>query len=205
MGQKRVDPRLRPISKQDPRDVGAFVLFTPGTFITTERGQRPIEQLRRNDRIVTRAHGLKRVAWIGRRDFTYHDLNANNDLRPLLIKKGALGRGRPERDMLVSPHHHFAVRGQDMLIPARAMIDYQRIVPAPVLGVSYLHILCNTSEVILANGAWADCLHPNGAVARDDKQRSELLALFPQLSTMGAAKQVKPARVVKEERSRFET
>ncbi|MEO9826699.1 MAG: Hint domain-containing protein [Paracoccaceae bacterium] len=182
-------------------------MFTPGTFISTERGQRPIELLRKGDRVVTRAHGLKRVVWTGRCDFSYHDLTANNDLRPVLIKKGALGRGRPERDMLVSPQHKFAVRGQEVLIPARALIDHQRIVPAPSLGVSYLHMLFNSQAVIMANGAWADCLHPDDAPAlpQVDLQRKEVLAMFPQIATMGAAKPVKKLRKLQEERSRFET
>ena len=185
---------------------GAVVLFTPGTFISTARGQRPIEQLRRGDLIVTRDHGLKRVVWIGRCDISYHQLSTNNDFRPVLIKKGALGQGRPERDMLVSAQHRFSVRGQEALMPARALIDYQRVVPAPVLGVSYLHMLCSTTEVIMANGAWADCLHPDDAAVRETAaQRREVLALFPQVATMGAARQVKSAQQVKEERSRFET
>ncbi|CAN0596755.1 unnamed protein product, partial [Ectocarpus sp. 12 AP-2014] len=188
---------------------GAIVVFTPGTFIATERGQRPVEQLRRGDRVVTRNDGLKRVSWIGRRDISYHDLNAADKLRPVLVKRGALGQGRPERDMLISPQHRLHVRGQSGLLSAFEMIDHSRIVPAPALGVSYLHVLLNAQEVILCNGAWAECFHPDDAAQvcdpTTDLQRQEILALFPEIATMGAAKRVTPARQVKNERSRFDT
>jgi hypothetical protein len=181
-------------------------VFTPGTFIATERGQRPIEQLRRGDRVVTRENGLKPLFWIGRCDISYDALNTCDGMRPVLIKKGALGKGRPERDMLVSPHHRFEVRTQGQLNSAHAMIDHQRIVPAPALGVSYLHLMCAKEEVILANGAWSECFHPNDMTqTKTDLQRSEVLRLFPEVETMGAATRIKPAREVKAERSRFET
>ncbi|NNE88400.1 MAG: Hint domain-containing protein [Silicimonas sp.] len=183
-------------------------MFTPGTLITTERGQSPIEDLRRGEKIVTRDHGLKRVAWIGRRDFSYHDLNAAENLRPILIKAGALGAGRPERDMLVSPTHRFIVRGNDTALKsALSLRDYRRIKPAPTLGVSYLHIMCNAHEVILANGAWSECFHPDDAIMKETAapQRQEVLLLFPEVATMGAATRAKRARDVRKDRSRFET
>ncbi len=182
-------------------------MFTPGTFIATERGQRPVEQLQRGDRIVTRDNGLKRITWIGRRNISYKDLNQIKGLRPVLIKKGALGGGRPERDMLVSPRHRLFVRAHDALMSARELIDHRQIVPAPSLGVSYLHLMCNTREVALANGAWAECVHPDDPVAASQtpKQRREILILFPEVATMGAAKRVKATKEEKGELSRFET
>ena len=181
-------------------------MFTPGTFIATERGQRPIEQLRRGDRVVTRESGVKPLLWIGRCDISYDALNARDGLRPLLIKKGALGKGRPERDMLVSPHHRFETRLPGTLNSAHEMIDHRRIVPAPALGVSYLHLMCAKEELILANGAWSECFHPNDVTqTKNDVQRQEVLRLFPEVETIGAAKRIKPARQVKAERSRFET
>lgn len=182
-------------------------MFTPGTFIATDRGQMPVERLKRGDRVVTLNRGLKRISWIGRCDISYHDLNQTQGLRPVLVKKGALGGGRPERDMLVSPQHRFKVRDRSELMTARGLMDHRRIVPAPTLGVSYLHMMCNTQEVVLANGAWAESLHPDDASAttQSDLPRKEILRLFPEVATMGAAKQIKPARQIREELSRFET
>ena len=205
-GNKRIGLRSSISKCSAPLFVGAIVLFTPGTFIATERGQRPIELLRRGERIVTRSNGLKPVFWIGRCDISYETLNSSDDIRPVLIKKGALGKGRPERDMLVSPHHRFEVRVPSQLKSAKDMIDHRRIVPAPALGVSYLHFMCAKSEVILANGAWSECFHPNDVTqTKMDSQRQEVLRLFPEVETMGAAKRIKPTRQIKAERSRFET
>ena len=181
-------------------------MFTPGTLIATEQGQRPVETLQRGQRVVTRDHGLKRITWIGRRDISYHDLNRANELRPILIKTGALGAGRPERDTLISRRHRLGVRGDDTLHSALSLQDYRQITPAPTLGVSYLHFMCNTHEIVLANGAWAECFHPDDAVMKHtaQKQRQEILLLFPEVATMGAARRTKP-EVVRKDRSRFET
>ena len=183
---------------------GAFRLFTPGTLIATEQGQRPVETLARGQKVVTRDHGLKRITWIGRRDISYHDLNRANDLRPILVKTGALGAGRPERDTLVSRTHRFMIRGDDTLRSALSLQDYRQITPAPTLGVSYLHLMCNAHEIVLANGAWAECFHPDDALMKQSaqKQRQEILLLFPEVATMGAAQR---ARTQVVDRSRFET
>lgn len=153
---------------------------------------------------MTRDHGLKRIAWIGRRDISYHDLDTTNALRPILIKTGALGAGRPERDTLISRSHRFLIRGEETLRSAVSLQDYRQITPAPTLGVSYLHFMCNAHEIVLANGAWAECFHPDDAVMKHtaQDQRQEVLLLFPEVATMGAAKRTAPAR---KGRSRFET
>jgi hypothetical protein len=184
---------------------GAFVLFTPGTLIATEHGQRPVEILKRGERVVTRDHGLKRITWIGRCDISYHDLNETNALRPLLVKTGALGAGRPERDTLISRNHRFFVRNAEEFRSAISLQDYRQVTPAPTLGVSYIHFMCNAHEVILANGAWAECLHPADTTMKDtaQKQRQEILLLFPQIATLGAAQRT--AKVRRKDRSRFET
>lgn len=183
--------------------------FTPGTRIATDRGWRPVENLRRGDRVVTRDNGLKRIAWAGRRDVTYADLAEIPELQPVLVRRGAFGQGMPDRDMLVSPMHRFLVmpegrNGEECLCAARLLTFRDGIEMAPVLGVSYLHILLEAHEVILADGIWTESFHPDDATLNgmDAHTRDEILALFPEIETLGAVRRFPAARDILQ--SRFE-
>lgn len=183
--------------------------FTPGTQIATAKGWQAVETLRRGDRVVTRDNGLRRIAWIGRRDLSYSDLQEVPTLRPVLVRKGAFGFGSPSQDMLVSPKHRLLVEAEhpvreEVLIAAEQLIDGRAIRMASVLGVSYLHILLEAHEVILANGAWTESFHPDDETMKslDRDMRSEIVSLFPEVVTLGAARRFPAARDIRQ--SRFE-
>ena len=175
---------------------------------------RPVETLRRGDRLVTRDNGLKRIYWIGQRAFGYRALAEAPMLQPVLVRAGALGDGYPMRDMIVSPQHRFLVGpkvsplmggGDEALVSARHLIDNIRVRPASMLGVSYIHLLLNAHEVILANGAWTESFHPEDHVIRSvaPNQRREILGLFPEIATMSAARRFPAARPI--HKSRFDS
>jgi hypothetical protein len=179
-------------------------------MIATDRGWRPVEALSRGDRIVTRDNGLKRVAWAGRRDLTYGELAEVPEIRPILIRKGALGDDLPDRDMMVSPNHRFLIESRrsttkEVLVAARFLLDGPGIDRVPVLGVSYLHVLLDGHEVILANGQWTESFHPDDQtlLSLSGRTRSEILALFPEIETQGAARRFPAAREIRQ--SRFES
>lgn len=188
--------------------------FTPGTLIATDRGQRPVETLRRGDKVVTRDNGLKRIYWVGRCDFGYRDIREMKGLQPVLVRAGAFGEGKPARDMIVSPNHRFLVgrnsyaprtSSEEVLVAARHLVDLRSVLPAQMLGVSYIHILCHAHEVVLADGAWTESFHPDDIVMRRmaDEQRGEILSLFPEIGTLGAARRFRAARPIR--KSRFES
>lgn len=182
--------------------------FTPGALIATDRGWRPVETLTRGDRVVTRDNGLKRISWVGRRDMSYADLAEFPGLQPILIRKGSFGDGLPDRDMLVSPNHRFLTtspyQADEGLLAARHMMDRHGVARAQVLGVSYLHILLDAHQVILANGIWTESFHPDDATmkALGARTAAEILALYPEIATLGAARRFPPAREIRQ--SRFE-
>lgn len=189
--------------------------FTPGTLIATDRGHVPVETLARGDRIVTRDNGLKRIQWVGRRILSHSDLRLEPELTPILVRAHAFGEGRPNRDMMVSPNHRFLVGGsyspialetEEALIAARHLVNQETVIKVSALGVSYLHLLCNQHEVILADGAWTESFHPDDVVMRalGAAQRKELLDLFPEISVIGASRRFKPARRILDDRSRFD-
>ena len=154
--------------------------FTPGTPIATDRGLRPVERLKRGDKIVTRDNGLSRIEWIGRRDVSYFELENSRELQPVLVRKDAFGDGLPARDLVVSPNHRFLITkerapfrvdGPEVLVAARHLIDHRTVKPAPTLGVSYVHMLCSRHQVVLAAGAWTESFHPDDRVMRHISNR----------------------------------
>ncbi|MDA9865337.1 Hint domain-containing protein [bacterium] len=188
--------------------------FTPGTLIATDRGVCPIETLIQGDKVVTRDNGLRRINWVGRRTFTYDEIGQEEALQPVLVVKDAFGPGNPERSMIVSPNHRFLVGahispltagGNEALVAVTHLIDGRSVKRAPMLGVSYIHLLCNAHEVILANGTWTESFHPDDQImgAMADTQRREILNMFPEVATMGAARRFPAARPIR--KSRFET
>ncbi|MGR3513788.1 MAG: Hint domain-containing protein [Paracoccaceae bacterium] len=183
--------------------------FTPGTRIATARGWQPVERLQRGDRVVTRDNGLKRIAWVGRRDVTYADLLDIPELQPVLVRRGAFGNGLPDRDMLVSPSHRFLVqpdrRDENECLCAANVLTFQKgVEKTQVLGVSYMHLLLDAHELIMADGVWTESFHPDDATLNGMERhtRDEILALFPEIETLGAARRFPPARDIR--KSRFE-
>ncbi|MBT8414000.1 MAG: Hint domain-containing protein [Boseongicola sp.] len=183
--------------------------FTPGTLIATDRGPIAVEALRTGDRLVTRDNGLRRVHWIGRRDVDYSELMVEPELAPVLVRAGAFGEGRPYRDMMVSPSHRFLIAPQqsfltieddEALVAARHLMDGRMIRSAATLGVSYIHLLCDAHQVILADGVWTETFHPDDRIMRGlgNSQRREILDLFPEVETMGAANRFSAARTIVE-------
>lgn len=168
--------------------------FTPGTLIATPRGERPVEDLRAGDRVVTRDNGIQEIRWVGRKEVGGRALRATPRLAPVLVKAGALGRGLPERDTLLSPNHRVLVTGErarthfgesEVLVPARHMVGAPGVEAVGALGVTYLHFMFDRHEVVLSNGAWTESFQPGDWSLRGLglAQRQELLALFPELGT----------------------
>lgn len=166
--------------------------FTPGTLITTRRGEVPVEVLRPGDEVLTRDHGFCPLTWTGRRDLTVAELVARPAFRPIRIKAGALGPGVPLRDMIVSPQHRMLMEGYraemlfgeaEVLVAARHLTDLPGIEAVFVPGVSYIHVMCKQHEIIRADGAWTESFQPaQGTLgSMDAAQAAEILGLFPEL------------------------
>ena len=166
--------------------------FTPGCQIVTDRGLRPVESLAEGDRVVTRDNGLQTIRWAGHKTVSAADLAGQRDLRPILIRAGALGDNLPDRDMMVSPNHRMLVgrartalyfEDHEVLVAAKHLVDGQKIQVVQPQGLTYHHILFDHHQVVMSDGCWSESFQPgelslNGL---DDDQRGEVLQLFPQL------------------------
>lgn len=174
---------------------GAGVIcFTPGTLIDTPDGRRPVEALRPGDRVQTRDDGAQEILWIGSRRMTGARLYALPHLRPVRIRSGALGIGRPEGDLLVSPQHRMLIQGPaaralfnepEILVQAIDLVNGASVrIEQGLPEVTYIHLLFERHQVLCANGLDSESFHPAGTalemVAED--QREGLLSIFPDLA-----------------------
>ena len=167
--------------------------FTPGTLITTQRGEVPVELLSAGDRVVTRDNGIQTVRWVGKTQMFLHDFQAEPHLLPVFIQQGSLGKGLPERDMMVSPNHRILVTNtratvkyadREVLVAAKHLAA-QGVHTVQSSGTTYIHFMCDRHEVVLSNGVWTETFHPDDTSLKGigNAQRLEILELFPELKT----------------------
>lgn len=167
--------------------------FTPGTRIATPRGELNVEDLLVGDRVITRDNGIQEIRWIGHRTMTAAELEMKHHLRPVLIKKGALGDGLPERDMKVSPNHRMLVANEktvfyfeerEVLVAAKHLVGMPGVEWAEHEEVTYIHFMFNNHEIVLSDGAWSESFQPGDYSLQGigNAQRQEILELFPELA-----------------------
>lgn len=169
----------------DPSD--DIVCFAAGTLIQTENGEIAIEDLKAGDLVVTHGNGLQPIRWIGHRT-----VKASGTFAPVCITKGTLGN---TRDLLVSPAHRMVISGartsalfseDEVLVPAKALVDGDRIYRKTGGEVTYYHILFSAHEVIFAEGAPSESLllvdgvKPYPGFSKETLD--EVLAIFPELN-----------------------
>ncbi|WP_375263397.1 Hint domain-containing protein [Palleronia sp.] len=167
--------------------------FTPGTLIATPRGEVPVEKLREGDRVITRDNGIQEIRWIGEKRLRHGELERQPELRPVLVRKGALGYGLPERDMLISPNHRMLsatdetalyFEEREVLVAAKHLCHAEGIEQVGALGVCYIHFMFDRHEVVLSDGTWSESFQPGDYTLQgiDGPQRQEILTLFPELA-----------------------
>ena len=184
--------------------IEAVVCFARGTRIATPAGDRRIETLARGDLVLT-AQGPQPIRWIGHRRLDGERLRADPHLAPIRIPAGALGPGRPARDLVVSPQHRILIANRvaermfgeaSILVPAKDLLGYfgvSRI--ADPAGVEYWHLLLEGHHVLQSQGIWAESLYPGPEAMKglSCASQAEILALFPQLAMRPEAAGFTPA------------
>ena len=167
-----------------------IICFTAGTAIQTPSGERRIESLKAGDLVLTLDHGPRPIRWIG-----HKTVRATGALAPIRFQKGSIGN---TRDLLVSPQHRMLVGGYltqlhfgetEVLAPAKSLVDELGVTVAYGGMVTYYHMLFDTHEIVLANGAPSESFFPgsHGLDTLNDPARDEIFRLFPKLrSDLGA-------------------
>ncbi|GGC79363.1 Hint domain-containing protein [Chelatococcus reniformis] len=152
------------------------ICFMAGTMIACPDGERPIEDLRAGDMVLSASGMPKPIRWIGRQ--TVASLFAD-PLRssPVCVTAGALAPQIPTRDLYVSPDHALLVDG--VLVQAAALVNgltIRRLDKPPALFTLY-HIELEDHALILAEGAEAETFVDNVRRRRFDNYR-EYAALY---------------------------
>ncbi|MEM5475050.1 Hint domain-containing protein [Pacificibacter sp. AS14] len=186
-------------------EIESIVCFTPGTAIATPQGEVGAETLKEGDKVFTRDNGVQEIRWVGQKDVTELDFACQESLAPVLIQKGALGNGLPQRDLMVSPQHRVLLNSEraqlyfeerEVLAPAVHLVGMPGISRARPARTSYVHFMCDNHEVVLSNGAWTETFQPGEASLKglQSAQRDEVFSLFPELATKDGLTDYESAR-----------
>lgn len=172
---------------------GGVICFTPGTVIRTADGKRLVETLAPGDFIATKDNGPQEVLWTGHRRMSGARLHAMPHLRPIRFHAGALGLGRPDADLLVSPQHRMLINRPaalalfntpEVLVAAEDLINGRSILVDHTLReVTYIHILLAQHQVIWANGLETESFHPSNTALDmvEPGQLQRFLDVLPEL------------------------
>lgn len=194
---------------QQATDKGGVICFTPGTQILTPDGPRLVEHLSEGDLVQTKDNGPQALRWIGGRRISGARLYVTPALRPVRFRADALGIGRPDKDLIVSPHHRMLVAGKaaralfnadEVLVAAKDLVnDRSIVIDRTQRELQYIHLLFDAHQVIVANGLETESFHPECAdldeISGDQKRR--LLERFPDLGRLGDGYGPSARRVLK--------
>jgi Ca2+-binding RTX toxin-like protein len=169
--------------------------FTIGTLICTSTGLKPVEQLKKDDLVLTRDNGFRPLVWVGTKQLSSANLDENSNLQPISISRGALGNDCPNRDMMVSRQHRMLLVGprvdlmfgtNEVLVKANHLLFLPGVDATNVDTVTYVHIMFDQHEIVLADGAWSESFQPGEETisGMDAEQREELEVIFPELAAL---------------------
>jgi len=123
-----------------------------------------IEDLRTGDLVETVRGEAMPIKWIGRNTFKKSGSSWPESIVPIRVSRFALDTQAPHTDLYLSPGHALFIDG--FLMPVRDLVNGTSIAPAlpPGTGViEYLHIVFDTHEVVVAEGAPAETFLLSGA------------------------------------------
>lgn len=164
---------------------GYFACFVTGTRLMTPRGLVAVEDLSAGDLVRTLDGGDLPLRWTGNREVA-----GTGSLAPIRIAAGWNGL---DRALMVSPQHRMLVSGagcelavgsESALVSARqlAAMGLARVVPCA--RVTYHHIMFDTHQIVLAEGAPSESLLANDQTLTGFTREAaeEIRDLFPELS-----------------------
>ncbi|HHI69655.1 MAG TPA: hypothetical protein ENJ91_01535 [Rhodobacteraceae bacterium] len=159
----KTDYRLIGIDRQVARArlaEAACASFARGTRITMANGeQRPIEDLRVGDKVLTRDDGIQPVRWIGR-----SIQRAVGEFAPVLITKGVLNN---ENDLLLNPNHRLFIYQRvdavgagrsEVLVKAKHLVNGTTVRRQSGGFVEYFQLLFDEHQIVFAEGIAAESL-----------------------------------------------
>ncbi|MEM9582476.1 MAG: Hint domain-containing protein [Pseudomonadota bacterium] len=176
-------------AEENPRTVPLADLtgmsFGRGTRITLSDGsQRPVEDLRPGDRVLSRDNGMQAIRWIGKRT-----VQAVGDFAPVVISEGVLGNAEnitisQQHRMLISDWRaEVMVGSKDVLIQAADLVNDDTIFIRKGGFVEYTQLVFDQHQILYAEGVPTESLHMSQQILANlpEDIAGEVLALFPDL------------------------
>lgn len=148
---------------------GLVMCFAAGTRICTVEGrEQRVETLRPGQNVRCNDGTSQKILWVGSSPVTQAQLARHSELRPIRFAAGSLGSGLPRRDLWVSRQHRMVVSSaivermfgvRDVFIPAFRLVGLPGIdVDLGSREVTYIHLLLEGHQVVLAEGAPSESL-----------------------------------------------
>lgn len=158
---------------------GTVQCFAEGTRILTAQGPRPVEKIGVGDLLQTQGYGMQPVLWKGSHRVDGLSSPGRKHLRPVLLRKGAVGNHSPLR---VSPQHGVAIAGA--LVRAGHLVTVYggqvARIDKSAESVRFFHLLTPRHSLIKAEGAWVETFYP-GSEGLDNLGRGALARLHKAL------------------------
>jgi|GEM_PF-2408012 len=182
-----------------PNNAPLPLCFDGKALIQTAKGPQRAIDLRVGDLVETVDRGYRPIIWLGKKRV---DFNANPEMQkhtPIVFERGSIDGTLPARRLRLSPQHRVLVTGwraqfyfgaDAILVPAKSLVNGTSVWQDTGCGsIDYVHILLDSHELILAEGAPAETLLLGDItmeVAGSDL-RDELLDIFPDLEALAAS------------------
>ncbi|MDR6955560.1 hypothetical protein J2X65_004942 [Ancylobacter sp. 3268] len=157
-----------------------YACFLRGTRIATPEGETAVEDLKAGDLVLSHDGRAVAVKWIGHRTLRVRAIPEAKRIEamPIRIRKGALGKGLPRRELVVSPQHHMYLDGA--LVPAVLLVNGKTIVQDFSMDkIEYFHIELDRFDVILAEGTPTESYLDTGNRAMFDGESRVVTQLRP--------------------------
>lgn len=159
----KTDYALVNIDERNPRAKFAelaCVSFSRGTHITMSTGeQRPIEDIKVGDKVLTRDNGVQQVRWVG-----HQTVRASGAFAPIVIKEGTFNNTRalrlsPNQRIFVYQRHDRVKAGQkEVVVKADLLVNGDTVTRSDGGFVEYYQILFDAHEFIYAEGVATESL-----------------------------------------------
>ncbi|MEM6479341.1 MAG: Hint domain-containing protein [Pseudomonadota bacterium] len=143
--------------------------FTPGTFVQTVKGLRPVERLvPGEDRLEVLDGSDVALLAMTRVEFNVAELRADPTRQPVFIPPAALGSSVPARPLIASQNTRIHAKGRlvnrvtecpEVLLPIAALIgtnDVERRIPEE--GVTYYHLITEAHHLLRVEGLMCETL-----------------------------------------------
>lgn len=165
-----------------------YTCFTPGTRILTPTGPLPVETLMPGDKVSCYGGGHAAIQLVTSRNLSSEDIEAFPEAGPILLPRNLLAPGSPQADLVVSPLHRILIENEHFellfglssaFVPARDVPGARRAQVEN--GTTYIHLLTERHEVVIANGAPAETLLPGDmsmlSLTATERERVAALAI----------------------------